>query len=487
MLDSARSTTIGGRGVAVVEHSATIEQCGRTDRQPESIYNTALQFNKALCQPFFERITRALLRIMKTADDTRIKCRSNCAWFVILCCPREHACPWLQASQASIEREKTNRDTQSIINIMNSGAIASMSGNKKKMANFNVHHQNAAEWQPPPLPKAPPAPKHKKSVTKVDYSRPVVTKSLADPSPPKTFKRRAERVVDEAEKAEEQRRAKDAAEAERRARERAKQSMWKQDYVEVVLPGDKPFGKWQAIAEDDEQRQEMSNLSICVVGAGVAGLSTAHVLHEQYASAQLTIVSDAPFEQITSFGPAGMFRPYIDEYMYVSGFWVPQVHARAEIGAAQHCVDSNKSTRVIRRPLSESSNVHFKHEHVTSLADVAVDYDIVVNATGLASATLADDSLVRPNRGVLIGVCVRTIDCWYMGVTRDPGNYSRTITDADRTDIRQRCTRMLPALQVVHNYGHAGHGFELSWGCATDAGRQLVTHWKAGTARHAKL
>ncbi len=60
--------------------------------------------------------------------------------------------------------------------------------------------------------------------------------------------------MDEAEKAEEQRRAKDAAEAERRARERAKQSMWKQDYVEVVLPGDKPFGKWQAIAEDDEQR-----------------------------------------------------------------------------------------------------------------------------------------------------------------------------------------------------------------------------------------
>jgi glycine/D-amino acid oxidase-like deaminating enzyme len=63
----------------------------------------------------------------------------------------------------------------------------------------------------------------------------------------------------------------------------------------------------------------MSNLSICVVGAGVAGLSTAHVLHEQYASAQLTIVSDAPFEQTTSYGPAGMFRPYIDEYMYVSG------------------------------------------------------------------------------------------------------------------------------------------------------------------------
>jgi glycerol-3-phosphate dehydrogenase len=51
--------------------------------------------------------------------------------------------------------------------------------------------------------------------------------------------------------------------------------------------------------------------------------------------------------------------------------------------------------------------VRFKHEHVTSLADVAVDYDIVVNATGLASATLADDALVRPNRGVLIGVRAR--------------------------------------------------------------------------------
>jgi hypothetical protein len=64
---------------------------------------------------------------------------------------------------------------------MNSGAIASMSGNKKKMANFAVHHPSAAEWQPPPLPKAPPAPKHKKNVTKIDYSRPVVTKCECTP------------------------------------------------------------------------------------------------------------------------------------------------------------------------------------------------------------------------------------------------------------------------------------------------------------------
>jgi NADH dehydrogenase FAD-containing subunit len=59
----------------------------------------------------------------------------------------------------------------------------------------------------------------------------------------------------------------------------------------------------------------MASMNICVVGAGVTGVSTAQCIREQYRDAKMTLLSDREFSKITSFGPPGMFREGDDEHL----------------------------------------------------------------------------------------------------------------------------------------------------------------------------
>jgi D-amino-acid oxidase len=155
---------------------------------------------------------------------------------------------------------------------------------------------------------------------------------------------------------------------------------------------------------------------------------------------------------------------------------------------------------------------------VTSLEGAAPTNAMVVNCAGLGARDLAGDTDVVPIRGQLVVVenpGIKMVFGEYSPGTTEPtyfvphGNHvvlgstlehNRADTDNDAeaaAAIVRRCAAIAPALhnapivthrvgvrpgrsqvrvervplgnrQVVHNYGHGGSGFSLSWGCARE-------------------
>lgn len=161
-------------------------------------------------------------------------------------------------------------------------------------------------------------------------------------------------------------------------------------------------------------------------------------------------------------------------------------------------------------------------KEVSSLEEAAMASRIVVNCTGLGSIQLANDTSLHPVRGQTVKirhngftlgilddegpnslgyVIPRTRDI-VLGGTAQADDWDLSIRPADREDILRKARAMAPGLgeieivsegvglrpkrhavrleaeqmdgtTVVHNYGHGGAGFTLSWGCAEEV-RNLI-------------
>ena len=147
------------------------------------------------------------------------------------------------------------------------------------------------------------------------------------------------------------------------------------------------------------------------------------------------------------------------------------------------------------------------------LEEVDAAFDLIINCTGLGARSLVQDSDLEPHRGqvALVGkldvpcaiVCdddplmyaiPRANDCVFGGTNQLSDD--RTVDPAATACIVAECSRILeidePAVlrervglrpfrrsgvrlerqqlrdgrPVIHNYGHGGSGFTLSWGCA---------------------
>lgn len=150
-----------------------------------------------------------------------------------------------------------------------------------------------------------------------------------------------------------------------------------------------------------------------------------------------------------------------------------------------------------------------------TLAEIGRDFDLVINCAGIGARTLVPDLELEPHRGQVVivpklslsraVVCddpplmyaiPRTNDCVFGGTNEvsdncdaDPAATSSILAECSRTlniaapkILAERvglrpfrksgvclCSdRLRDGRPVIHNYGHGGAGFTLSWGCARE-------------------
>ena len=160
-------------------------------------------------------------------------------------------------------------------------------------------------------------------------------------------------------------------------------------------------------------------------------------------------------------------------------------------------------------------------ERVEALTDLVASDCLVVNCSGVGAGVLADDDGVQPIQGQVVRVGGVRVDRATMvregplayayvmphgdeavlGGTRRPGEWDRTpdealtehlvekaillepsLVDADvigvkvglrpgRSRVRLELEPMSGTPGIIHNYGHDGNGWSLSWGCAGEVVR----------------
>jgi D-amino-acid oxidase len=155
------------------------------------------------------------------------------------------------------------------------------------------------------------------------------------------------------------------------------------------------------------------------------------------------------------------------------------------------------------------ANVRFE-----KLEDVDTTFDLVINCAGIGASELVPDADLEPHRGQvaivpridglsyavvcddvpLMYAIPRANDCVFGGTNEvsdnlaaDPATTSRIVTECSRvlnidkpgvlaervglrpfrrSGVRLERDRFRDGRTVIHNYGHGGAGFTLSWGCA---------------------
>jgi D-amino-acid oxidase len=148
------------------------------------------------------------------------------------------------------------------------------------------------------------------------------------------------------------------------------------------------------------------------------------------------------------------------------------------------------------------------------LEEVDLVFDLVINCAGIGARELVQDVELEPHRGQvaivpkidnlscaivcddppLMYAIPRTTDCVFGGTNElsdnlavDPAATSTIVAECSwvlniddprvlaervglrpfrKSGIRLECDRLRDGRVVIHNYGHGGSGFTLSWGCA---------------------
>ena len=153
--------------------------------------------------------------------------------------------------------------------------------------------------------------------------------------------------------------------------------------------------------------------------------------------------------------------------------------------------------------------------HISKVEEIPRDFDLIVNCAGIGARKLVHDSELEPHRGQvaivpkldlaraivcdgppLMYAIPRTHDCVFGGTNSISEN--REPSSADTTAIISECSHVLgidpprvisvkvglrpfrksgvrlepeklwDGRTVIHNYGHGGAGFTLSWACAEE-------------------
>lgn len=319
-------------------------------------------------------------------------------------------------------------------------------------------------------------------------------------------------------------------------------------------------------------------VQIGVVGAGVVGLTTATLLQDAFPRASITIIADRFLQDTVSDAAAGIFRPGLqlqgpnmdmtkkwlqDAYKYYKNILNSEDALEAGVMKLSGYAFSSKDPNIIKNEPFHSSfeeyrlcteeelNFHnmkygsffttlltecrrfqpyltrkFKKRggqivkrHLESLEELADDFDVICNCSGLGAKDLCEDRSMASLRGQVFKVHAPWIKKFYfvdydtyiipgfelvtLGGTRHLDTYNDKISKHDAAAIWEECTSFLPALKdaqeicqlvglrpyrptirvekevlafnsgktlkVVHNYGHGCYGVMVSPGTSMHA------------------
>lgn len=165
----------------------------------------------------------------------------------------------------------------------------------------------------------------------------------------------------------------------------------------------------------------------------------------------------------------------------------------------------------------ERRGVEFESGEVGTLEELEGEWPLVVNCAGLGARTLVGDESLYPIRGQIVRLppalterflfdesdehaplyIIPRRDRTVIGGTAQRHDWDTTVRPDDSEAILARAAALLPAIEaapvleemvglrpgrptvrleaeprgetlVIHNYGHGGAGFTLSWGCAEE-------------------
>lgn len=321
-------------------------------------------------------------------------------------------------------------------------------------------------------------------------------------------------------------------------------------------------------------------LKVCVIGAGVIGLSSAVRIQEKIPNVDITIMADKFSPYTCSDGSGGFWELFMmpeeslvhaRKWCQETWDWLYRIVNSPDAGSfGAHLVSGYNFTDIhipkdpiwkdivfgYRRLSTSERKLHPENKDgvtyttlmisvkkylpwlmsqyrmkdgkvvwkkIQSLQEVAKDYDIVVNCSGIGANKLGDP-LMTPIRGQVMRVKAPWIKHFYfdydpsdkkknklyifpgkdfvvLGGTSQAGDWSTDIYESDTKRILDGCSRLLPSLRnaeiieqwadsrpyrptirlekenmnvdgktvtIVHNYGHAGSGITIHWGCAKD-------------------
>jgi D-amino-acid oxidase len=171
----------------------------------------------------------------------------------------------------------------------------------------------------------------------------------------------------------------------------------------------------------------------------------------------------------------------------------------------------------LRKRLTNAGGTIQCHVRFEKLEDADPEFDFVINCAGIGARTLVNDVDLEPHRGQvaivpkidnlncaivcddapLMYAIPRTNDCVFGGTNEvsdslavDPTSTARILAECSRvlkidkprvlvervglrpfrkSGVRLEPGKLRDGRAVIHNYGHGGAGFTLSWGCAREA------------------
>jgi D-amino-acid oxidase len=172
------------------------------------------------------------------------------------------------------------------------------------------------------------------------------------------------------------------------------------------------------------------------------------------------------------------------------------------------------------RDQAEAKGIDLQTQSIASIESISAAYEVIVNCTGLGAAELVGDTSLYPIRGQIVKVEAGRVDRFLfddenpyqttyiipradgtiVGGTAIANDYDMAVRDEVTEAILTHATTLHPALKdapvlevlvglrpgrpqvrlekqlvegrpVIHNYGHGGAGYTLSWGCAEDVAK----------------